>query len=174
MKINKFAFIGRSNVGKSSLINQLIGKGELAKTSKNPGKTRKISEYELNEKIILVDLPGYGYAKVKEKTRENWDSAFLNLIFQDPDFHSIFCLIDSSIKPMKNDIEFLIWLEVRKVQKQIVFTKSDKIKAKELNENLKLWTDLIQIHNLNLNQIFHSSLKNKTGFGEILHFLKKQ
>jgi len=174
MEKNKIAFIGRSNVGKSSLINYLLGQN-LAKTSKHPGKTRDQNSFSFNSKFDLVDMPGYGYAAVHGKKREIWDEKMLNLFFEDPFFNGLFVLIDSSISPLKIDKDFLHWLVENGVLFSVIFTKTDKAKASELSKNLKNWREFI---NLLTNQhgaatTFQVSSMAKKGGAEIKKFIEE-
>ena len=134
---SEFAFIGRSNVGKSSLINYLCGNSNLSKTSKTPGKTRLINHFLINEGFYFVDLPGYGYAKTSKENREKWGQ-FIEDYFQNrPQLKVIFTLIDASISPQKIDIQFLSWLMQTGLPFEIIFTKIDKAKINETNKNIK-------------------------------------
>ena len=170
----KIAFIGRSNVGKSTLINYLLGQ-KLAKTSKHPGKTRKHDLFPYSTKIDFVDMPGYGYAAVDGKKREIWDEKMLELFFEDTWFRHLFLLIDSSIKPVKIDQEFVRWLVQHKIHFSIIFTKIDKAKAKEFAAVIKEWTGFI---NLLFNvhgspRFFQVSGELKKGGAEVKEFLNK-
>jgi GTP-binding protein len=170
----KLAFIGRSNVGKSSLINYLLGQN-LAKTSKHPGKTRKHDLYSYNTKFDFVDMPGYGYAAVDGKKREIWDKIMLELFFEDSLFQHLFVLIDSSISPVKIDKDFLSWLVEHKIFFSVIFTKIDKAKAKEFSSNIAEWTKYI---NLLFNvhgapKTFQVSALNKKGGAEIKAFIQQ-
>lgn len=140
----KIAFIGRSNVGKSSLINYLLS-NNVAKTSKHPGKTRDHGVYAFDESFDLVDMPGYGYSAVRGEKRAIWDEKMLKLFFEDGAFRHLFLLIDSSIKPMKIDKDFLAWLLKNRIAHSVIFTKIDKANTKELADNLALWTEFMEI-----------------------------
>ena len=165
------AFIGRSNVGKSSLINILCMNGGLAKTSTTPGKTRLINHYRINENWYLVDLPGYGYAKVSKNMRKNFDKTLFNYLCKRDNLHCVFVLIDSRIPPQTNDMEFINRLGELQIPFVIVFTKTDKTTQKQLNDNtmafknemLKLWEELPQC--------FYTSSVTKQGREEILEFI---
>ena len=165
------AFIGRSNVGKSSLINMLCMNGGLAKTSTTPGKTRLINHYRINENWYLVDLPGYGYAKVSKNMRKNFDKTLFNYLCKRDNLHCVFVLIDSRIPPQTNDMEFINRLGELQIPFVIVFTKTDKTTQKQLNDNtmafknemLKLWEELPQC--------FYTSSVTKRGREEILDFI---
>ena len=135
----EYAFIGRSNVGKSSLINTLCEKKGLAKTSSTPGKTQLINHFLINEKWYLCDLPGYGYAKVSKKSREEWSKMIKGYILNRKNLLNTFVLIDSRLKPQKIDIDFMIFLGENGVPFSIIFTKTDKLKQKELSLNVKTY-----------------------------------
>lgn len=146
----EFGFIGRSNVGKSSLINMLTGWSKLAKTSVQPGKTRTINHFYINESWYLVDLPGYGYAKVPIKLREKWVKETENFILKRDNLVSLFVLLDSRHKPQKSDLEFMDYLGNNQIPFARVFTKSDKLSKTALeisveaydNEMLRNWDSL--------------------------------
>ena len=131
--IPEFAFIGRSNVGKSSLINMLTSKKELAKTSSNPGKTQTINHFIINNKWNLVDLPGYGFARVSQEKREEWQAMIRNYLTKRQSLMNVFVLVDLRIEPQKADLEFINWLGEKGVPLSIVLTKSDKLTKNELN-----------------------------------------
>jgi GTP-binding protein len=148
--IPEFGFIGRSNVGKSSLINMLTGWSKLAKTSVQPGKTRTINHFIVNESWYLVDLPGYGYAKVPVKLREKWVRATEEYILKRENLVSLFVIIDTRHKPQRSDIEFMEFLGLSRIPFARVFTKSDKLNITALEnsvsqynlEMLKNWESL--------------------------------
>lgn len=122
----EFAFIGRSNVGKSSLINSFTGHKKLAKTSSTPGKTQMINLFEVNKSWILTDLPGYGFAKVSKTSREKWDKMNRDYILLRPNLAMVLLLIDSRISAQKSDIDFINWLGENGISFTITFTKADK------------------------------------------------
>lgn len=169
----EFGFIGRSNVGKSSLINMITGWSRLAKISGEPGKTRTINHFLINETWYLVDLPGYGYARVPVKLREKWVNATREYILKRDNLICLFVLLDSRHKPQRSDIEFMEFLGVNQVPFARVFTKSDKLNREALkkaislydNEMLKVWESLPAT--------FISSTVNKTGRDEILGFIEE-
>ena len=136
-ELPEFAFIGRSNVGKSSLINLLTNRKELAKVSKTPGKTQMLNFFLIDENWHLVDLPGYGYAKLSKTTRAVFDKMIRYYISKREQLVTVFLLIDSSISPQKIDLEFIDWLGQNRIQFAIVFTKSDKEKALQVQKNIK-------------------------------------
>lgn len=133
----EYAFIGRSNVGKSSLINCLIGMKEMARISKQPGKTQQINIYNIENKWRLADLPGYGYAKVSISQREKWERMIKKYMIYREQLMTAFVLIDSRHKLQKNDLEFINWMGEHQVPFSIVFTKIDKTKQHQLSENIE-------------------------------------
>ncbi len=172
-KIPEFAFIGRSNVGKSSLINMLTGRKNLAKTSTTPGKTRLINHFLIEKSWHLVDLPGYGYAKVSKTERQIFEKLIVNYISRRESLICVFVLIDSRIKPQKIDLEFITWLGENGIPFAIVFTKIDKPKQNELKTNLKLFEIELAKNWEELPIWFLSSAVNKKGREEILEYIKK-
>lgn len=170
----KIAFIGRSNVGKSSLINYLLN-NNVAKTSKHPGKTRKHDLFSFNTRFDLVDMPGYGFARVEGIKRQIWDEKMQELFFKDPLFKHLFVLIDSSIKPMKIDQEFLTWLIENQIYFSVILTKVDKAKARELATNVASWTNFISLlpNDFGAANIFKASSFLKQGKGDIKQFIEK-
>lgn len=133
----EFAFIGRSNVGKSSLINMLMGRKNLAKTSSTPGKTQLINHFSVNQSWYLVDLPGYGYAKVPEKQKKKFERMISDYILLRENLVNVFVLIDIRHTPQQIDLEFMEWLGMSQIPFTIVFTKLDKVKRSELDGKLK-------------------------------------
>ncbi len=149
----EFAFIGRSNVGKSSLINALVNKKDLAKTSSQPGKTQLINHFLINGNWYLVDLPGYGYARVSRSSRYAWGKMIKNYMLQRENLMNVYVLVDSRLEPQKIDIEFMNFLGENSVPFSIVFTKIDKQTPNKTNSNvaaykkelLKYWEELPEI-----------------------------
>ena len=133
----EFAFIGRSNVGKSSLINMLMGRKNLAKTSSTPGKTQLINHFLVNESWYLVDLPGYGYAKVPPSHRKKFEKMINEYILQRENLVTVFVLVDIRHTPQQIDLEFMEWLGVSGIPFTMVFTKLDKLKRGEIEPMLK-------------------------------------
>jgi len=171
--IPAFAFIGRSNVGKSSLINMLTGNGKLAKTSSTPGKTQLINHFLINEKWYLVDLPGYGYAKVSKKDRAKFQLMINTFIKKSPNLLGTFVLIDSRIPPQKNDLEFMEWLGTNGIPFCMVFTKLDKISSSQYNKNLLVYKKEMEKVWEEFPTFFSSSSKNEAGKVDILNFIGK-
>ena len=133
--IPEFAFIGRSNVGKSSLINMLTQNKKLAKISGNPGKTLLINHFLINKNWFLVDLPGYGYAKISKKEKKKIENIIIDYFTQRINISLTFVLIDIRLEPQLIDIEFMNWLSNNNIRFKIIFTKEDKLKLNQKNEN---------------------------------------
>ena len=132
----EYAFIGRSNVGKSSLINMLLIRKNLAKTSSTPGKTRLINHFVVNDEWYLVDLPGYGYARISKTEREKWEGMIRTYLLRRDSLVNTFILIDSRIEPKESDIDFINWFGEEQLPFCIIFTKADKLKPNTLASNV--------------------------------------
>lgn len=132
----EYAFIGRSNVGKSTLINYLTNHGKLAKTSSKPGKTKLINHFIINDNWYLVDLPGYGYAKTSKTDRKMYDKMIRDYITKRSNLVNVFVLVDSNIPPQEKDLDFMEWLGTSQIPFSIVFTKCDKSKEGKIEDNL--------------------------------------
>lgn len=167
-KLPEFAFIGRSNVGKSSLINFITGRRKLAHTSNKPGKTQLINHFLINEKWYLVDLPGYGFAKQSKKMRESWEKMIRDFILFRENLALTFVLIDSRHKPLQGDTEFILWLGRNKIPFAVVFTKTDKIGQNELQANLQAYKALLSEAFEDLPFSILSSTVKESGREEIL------
>ncbi len=141
--IPEFAFIGRSNVGKSSLINMISGRKMLAKISGTPGKTRLINHFIINESWYLVDLPGYGFAKVSKSEHRKWEGMIRNYLLQRPNLVTTFILIDSRLEPQKADRDFLNWFGIKNLPFVIVFTKTDKLSKAQLSANIEQYKNAL-------------------------------
>ena len=166
--IPEYAFIGRSNVGKSSLINMITNNKKLAKTSGTPGKTQLINHFLINENWYLVDLPGYGYAKVSKKDREKFGKLITNYIKQRKNLVNVFLLIDSRHDPQKSDLEFMQFLGESNIPFTIVMTKIDKLNSAKLGKNLaKYKTELLKTWEA-LPPFYTSSAVSKLGAENIL------
>lgn len=164
----EFAFIGRSNVGKSSLINLLTGCKDLAKVSATPGKTKLINFFAINAAWHLVDLPGYGYAKVAQRHRNEFSKAIAEYLSRRENLRGTFVLIDSRLEPQRIDLEFLTWLAGTGILFSLVFTKADKLKPKELHKNTGIFRQALLDACGAAPQSFVSSSKDRVGRGEIL------
>lgn len=168
----EFAFIGRSNVGKSSLINMLTNKVNLAKTSSTPGKTQLLNHFLINKNMYWVDLPGYGFAKVSKKLRGDWTKMIWNYVEQRSNLRVLFTLIDSRHKPQQKDIDFLNKLGEKKISFAIIFTKADKEKQKIVSENIQLFKKKLAETWDEMPIAFVSSAVKKTGRNEMLAFIE--
>lgn len=169
----EFGFIGRSNVGKSSLINMLTGWSKLAKTSVQPGKTRTINHFAVNESWYLVDLPGYGYAKVPIKLREKWVRAAEEYILRRENLVSLFVLLDSRLKPQKSDLEFMELLGKNQIPFSRVFTKTDKLNKTALEKSIQNFNTEMLSNWESVPTTFISSAVNGTGRDEILNYIEE-
>jgi GTP-binding protein len=164
----EYAFIGRSNVGKSSLINALTGHGNLAKTSSKPGKTQVINHFMINDAWYLVDLPGYGYAKVSQTDRQKWAGMIDGYLFNRENLTCTFVLVDSRIEPQKIDLEFMEKLGANGVPFCIVFTKTDKLRPHQLQAQLDNYrTKLLETWQ-EVPLIFVTSSESRVGQKELL------
>ncbi len=170
----EYAFIGRSNVGKSSLINMLVRRRGLAKTSATPGKTITINHFVVNDQWYLVDLPGYGYAQRSKKSREEWRAMLSNYITRRRNLVCTFVLIDSRIEPQDSDIGFMEWLGESHVPFAIVFTKADKIGKDVLAANVETFKKRLLQDWEELPPIFVTSSENGTGRDDVLGFIEAQ
>ncbi len=169
----EFAFIGRSNVGKSSLINTLVSRKNLAKTSGTPGKTQLINHFLINDEWYLVDLPGYGYAKTSKSNRASWEKMISTYLLNRENLISTFILIDARLEPQKVDKEFMTWMGENNLSFVIAFTKTDKITKTKLAGNIKLWKEFLQIYWEELPLSILTSSKTKLGKEDILEVLEK-
>ncbi len=169
--IPEFAFIGRSNVGKSSLINMLCQRKGLAKTSGSPGKTRLINHFIINDLWYLVDLPGYGYAKVSKKDRANFMRLIYDYFEQRENMVNAFVLLDSRHAPQQKDLEFMEWLGTNGIPFSMVFTKIDKLSSTELRKNLEAYKKEMLKAWESLPPIFTSSSSSRLGRTELLDYI---
>jgi GTP-binding protein len=171
----EFAFIGRSNVGKSSLINMLVQRRKLAKTSGKPGKTQTINHFIINETKAkpwyLVDLPGYGYAKTAKSDRKEWQKFITNYLENRTNLICTMVLIDSRHEPQKIDLEFIEYLGLGGIPFACVFTKCDKLKPGALTRNLEVYSSTLLETFVSLPPIFVTSAEHSTGRQELLDFL---
>jgi GTP-binding protein len=169
----EFGFIGRSNVGKSSLINMLTGWSKLAKTSVQPGKTRTINHFFVNDSWYLVDLPGYGYAKVPVKLREKWVRATEEYILKRENLVSLFVLLDTRHKPQLSDLEFMEFLGLNNIPFARVFTKSDKITMTALENSINQYNSEMLKNWESLPVSFITSSVKGNGRDEILNYIEE-
>lgn len=169
----EFAFIGRSNVGKSSLINMLTNKKGLAKTSSTPGKTKLINFFVIDDSWHLVDLPGYGYAKVAKTDRKEFNKAVIDYLAKRDNLTCVFTLVDCRLEPQPMDVEFINWLGRNGIPFVIVFTKTDKISATQLSKNITVYLDKLKETWEELPNHFTTSVSTKAGKEDILDFIEK-
>lgn len=171
-KLPEYAFIGRSNVGKSSLINMLTERKNLAKTSGRPGKTQLINHFLINDSWHLVDLPGYGYARVSKSAKKTFQKFITAYFEQRPQMICAFVLIDSRHKPQPIDLEFMQWLGEHQVPFCIIFTKADKMKPKALERNIEDYKAVMLESWAEMPTYFITSSSNNTGRDEVLDFIE--
>jgi len=167
----EYAFIGRSNVGKSSLINMLTGHKNLALTSASPGKTTLINHFLVNDKWYLVDLPGYGYATRNKTQKEKIQKIIYDYILKREQMRNLFLLIDSRLEPQPIDIKFMEFLGENEVPFAIVFTKADKLGSEKTKNNIKSYLDTIKEQWEEIPQYFITSSEKKIGKEEILKYI---
>ncbi len=167
----EFAFIGRSNVGKSSLINMLCSRKDLAYVSQKPGKTQSLNYYLINEAWYLVDLPGYGYAKTAKKNRQAWSRMMADYLLRRESLQCAFVLIDANVPPQALDIEFIDWLGENEIPFVLAYTKTDKLKNLQQAANVETIRKALLETWEELPREFVTSALRKTGRDEILHFI---
>ena len=167
----EFIFLGRSNVGKSSLINMLLGRKKLSKISSKPGKTQLINHFLINENLYFVDLPGYGWAKTSKSNRQNWDIMTKNFLLKSDKLSLIFILIDIRIDPQKIDINYINYIGKNKLPLNIIFTKSDKISKSSIKESVDSFLNELSNYWSPLPNYFISSSKTGVGREEILNYI---
>ncbi len=172
-RLPEFAFIGRSNVGKSSLINSLCRQGKLAHTSSTPGKTRLVNHFLINENWYLVDLPGYGYARISKSIRKELDKMIRGYINESPELVNLFVLMDSRHPVQPVDLRFLIELGEAQIPFAIIYTKSDKLGAEALKNRVEENCKLLQEYWEELPPVFISSSETGYGRDEILDYIEK-
>ena len=168
----EFAFIGRSNVGKSSLINMLCNRKGLAKTSATPGKTLLISHFIINNEWYLVDLPGYGFAKRSKTVQKKLDQMITSYILQREQLINTFVLIDIRHDPMKIDTDFINWLGESSVPFSIIFTKADKLGPVKAKQNAGKWMAALKDQWEELPPYFITSSEKRTGKDEVLTYIE--
>lgn len=166
----EYAFIGRSNVGKSSLINMLLGRKNLARTSNTPGKTQLLNYYLINDQWYVVDLPGYGYARVSQKKRRSWEHMIHSYLINRRSLQCAVVLIDAMIPPQDNDIEFINWLGEKRIPFIIVYTKTDRLREDERQKNIQKIREALLNHWETLPQQFETSARKGWGREELLEF----
>lgn len=169
----EYAFIGRSNVGKSSLINMLTNRKGLAKTSATPGKTLLINHFIINDDWYLVDLPGYGFAKRSKKELQKLEQMISGYILQREQLVNVFLLVDVRLEAQKIDLEFIQWLGDSCVPFAIVFTKADKLSATKVNQNVEAYKKVLSETWEELPPIFVTSSDKKQGRDEVLDYIEE-
>jgi GTP-binding protein len=169
----EFAFIGRSNVGKSSLINMLVDRKKLAKTSSTPGKTQTVNHFLVNDSWYLVDLPGYGYASASRSARFEWGKMIEQYLKNRENLFCTFILLDSRLKPQAIDLDFITWMGEQNLPMAIILTKSDKLKQQELAKSKKVIEAKLLEQWEELPPLFVTSSEKKSGRDKVLDFISK-
>ena len=171
-KLPEYAFIGRSNVGKSSLINMLTNHKGLAKTSSKPGKTQLINHFLINKEWYLVDLPGYGYAKVSKQSKKTFQQFITNYFKKRRELVSAFVLVDIRHEPQKIDLEFMQWLGESTIPFAIVFTKADKLTEKQIQEHVASYSEILLQQWEEMPPYFITSSENRLGKEDLLSYIE--
>ncbi|HLW38862.1 MAG TPA: ribosome biogenesis GTP-binding protein YihA/YsxC [Brumimicrobium sp.] len=169
----EFAFIGRSNVGKSSLINTLTNQKSLAKTSGKPGKTQLINHFLINKEWYLVDLPGYGYAKTSKSNRKKWGNFIEEYLLTRENLYTTFILLDSRLEPQKIDLEFMTWCAENQLPFSMVFTKTDKLSRVALQKNLAAYKKVMLKDWEELPPLFTTSSVSGDGKEAVLQYIQE-
>jgi GTP-binding protein len=169
----EYAFIGRSNVGKSSLINMLVRNKKLAKTSSKPGKTQTINHFLINKDWFLVDLPGYGYASISKTMREKWQKMINDYLVCRENLQLVFVLVDSRLEPQKIDIDFINGLGERGVPFSIIFTKTDKLSASKVQGNVQRFKNKLSETWEEMPYMLLTSAETGNGRDEVLQFIEE-
>lgn len=167
----EYAFIGRSNVGKSSLINALLQRKDLAKTSGKPGKTQLINHFLVNGNWYLVDLPGYGYAKVSKTQKEKFQGFITDYFFKRTQLVCAFVLIDIRLEAQKIDLDFMAFLAENQIPFVMVFTKADKLSGNKINQHISLYHKTMSLEWEELPYHFVTSAETGLGREEILDYI---
>ena len=171
-KLPEYAFIGRSNVGKSSLINMLTNHKGLAKTSSKPGKTQLINHFLINKEWYLVDLPGYGYAKVSKQSKKTFQQFITDYFKKRRELLSAFVLVDIRHEPQKIDLEFMQWLGENAIPFAIVFTKADKLTEKQIQEHVASYSEILLQQWEEMPPYFITSSENRMGKEDLLSYIE--
>lgn len=171
-KLPEYAFIGRSNVGKSSLINMLTNHKGLAKTSSKPGKTQLINHFLINKEWYLVDLPGYGYAKVSKQSKKTFQQFITDYFKKRRELLSAFVLVDIRHEPQKIDLEFMQWLGENAIPFAIVFTKADKLTEKQIQEHVASYSEILLEQWEEMPPYFITSSENRMGKEDLLSYIE--
>lgn len=167
----EYAFIGRSNVGKSSLINMLTQRKSLAKTSGRPGKTQLINHFIINKNWFLVDLPGYGYARVSKQAKKTFQKFITAYFEKRKQLVSAFVLVDIRHEPQPIDLEFMTWLGEHMIPFSIIFTKADKLKPKAIERNIKAYESILLETWEEMPNYFVTSASKGIGRDELLDYI---
>lgn len=170
----EFAFIGRSNVGKSSLVNMLTEKKELAHTSSKPGKTQRINLFTVNDAWTLADLPGYGYAKLSKEKQGDFNRDISAYLTERENLKHVFLLADSQIEPQGGDLAFADWLQQCEVPYSIIFTKTDRGSENKLANYSDQFIAELEAYELKPTNVYACSAKTKQGRGPILQWIDQQ
>lgn len=170
--VPEFAFIGRSNVGKSSLINYLTGRKKLSKVSVTPGKTQTLNFFNINNKFQFVDLPGYSFAKVSKSLRNKWENMIRNYILQRSQLQYVFLLVDSRVTPQKIDLDFIDWMARKYIPFAIIYTKADKPGSRDVSTNVQLFENELLKDWEELPPTFTTSAEKKSGKDKLLSFIQ--
>ncbi len=171
-KLPEYAFIGRSNVGKSSLINMLTNHKGLAKTSSKPGKTQLINHFLINKEWYLVDLPGYGYAKVSKQSKKTFQQFITDYFKKRRELINAFVLVDIRHEPQKIDLEFMQWLGENAIPFAIVFTKADKLTEKQIQEHVASYSEILLQQWEEMPPYFITSSENRLGKEDLLSYIE--
>lgn len=166
----EFAFVGRSNVGKSSLINTILNRKNLARTSKTPGRTQLINFFLVNDSFFFVDLPGYGFAKVPGSMKKDWNKTITNYLSSNRK-KIVFVLLDIRRVPSKDDLEMLKWLEYYNTDYNIIFTKTDKLSKAQIQKQLKEIKEYLVFEN---NDVFFASSLTRNGVDDIITYINEE
>lgn len=169
----EYAFIGRSNVGKSSLINMVTERKSLAKTSGRPGKTQLINHFIINDEWYLVDLPGYGYAKASKTSRMKWEKFISEYLTKREELLNVFVLIDCRLEPQQIDLEFMNWCGEKAIPFSMVFTKMDKVSSTVLQKNLAKYKKEMLKYWEELPPVFTTSAESKFGREKLLNYIER-
>src|SRR6478736_3349906 len=169
----EFAFIGRSNVGKSSLINMLVDRKKLAKTSSTPGKTQTVNHFLVNDQWYLVDLPGYGYASASRSARFAWGKMIEDYLKNRKNLFCTFILLDARLKPQAIDLDFITWMGEQNLPMAIILTKSDKLKQQELAKSKKTIEAKLLEQWEDLPPLFVTSAEKKSGRDKVLDYISE-
>jgi GTP-binding protein len=169
----EYAFIGRSNVGKSSLINMLTGRTHLAKVSGRPGKTQLINHFLIDQSWYLVDLPGYGFAQVAKTEKAKWKKMIEDYLLLRENLMNVFVLVDARLEPQKIDLEFMQWLGESSIPFSIIFTKADKLSSTKLDAGVALYKRVLKKTWEEIPPYFVSSSESKLGRKEIIEYIRQ-